>query len=120
MAKTKRKSSSPLVPKNIFVKLCAGTDLVMICRAISKRHLFEYDLNDILSHLIYTRILYPSSKRSSFEEAKRFIEQPSYDEINGLRGYITTQPIKTLKDFLQQWCMAEDGWILDGDVSGKI
>ena len=43
----------------------------------------------------------------------------TYDEANGLRGYITTQPIKTLKDFLQQWCMAEDGWILDGDTSGK-
>ena len=52
-----------------------------ICRAISKRHLFEYDLNDILSSLIYTRILYPSSKRSSFEEAKRFIKQPAYDEM---------------------------------------
>ncbi len=258
------------------IELCAGTDLVMneqrrfnggylflqdiyyelglhkICRAISKRHLFEYDLNDILSRLIYTRILYPSSKKSSFEEAKRFIEQPSfalhdiyralsviaqesdyiqsrlfknsaaiqkrntqviyydctnfyfevdaaeedkqfgkskenrplpivgmglfmdmdgipisfsiypgnrneqvtmipleekmlssfelskfivctdaglssatnrvfntYDEADGLRGYITTQPIKTLKDFLQEWCMADDGWSLDGDTSGK-
>lgn len=258
------------------IELCAGTDLVMneqrrfnggylflqdiyyelglhkICRAISKKHLFEYDLNDILSRLIYTRILYPSSKKSSFEEAKRFIEQPSfalhdiyralsviaqesdyiqsrlfknsaaiqkrntqviyydctnfyfevdsaeedkqfgkskenrplpiigmglfmdmdgipisfsiypgnrneqvtmipleekmlsdfelskfivctdaglssatnrvfntYDEVDGLRGYITTQPIKTLKDFLQEWCMADDGWILDGDTSGK-
>ena len=68
------------------IELCAGTDLVMdeqrrfnggylflqdiyyelglhkICRAISGRHSFEYDLNDILSRLIYTRILYPSSK----------------------------------------------------------
>ncbi len=258
------------------IELCAGTDLIMneqrrfnggylflqdiyyelglhkICRAISTRHLFEYDLNDILSRLIYTRILYPSSKKSSFEEAKRFIEQPSfalhdiyralsviaqesdyiqsrlfknsaaiqkrntqviyydctnfyfevdaaeedkqfgkskenrplpivgmglfmdmdgipisfsiypgnrneqvtmipleekmlssfelskfivctdaglssatnrvfntYDEADGLRGYITTQPIKTLKDFLQEWCMADDGWSLDGDTSGK-
>lgn len=83
------------------IELCAGTDLVMdeqrrfnggylflqdiyyelglhkICRAISSRHLFEYDLNDILSRLIYTRILYPSSKKGSFHESKRFIEQPS-------------------------------------------
>lgn len=36
----------------------------------------------------------------------------TYDEADGLRGYITAQPIKTLKDFLQQWSMAEDGWIL--------
>lgn len=258
------------------IELCAGTDLVMdeqrrfnggylflqdiyyelglhkICRAISGRHLFEYDLNDILSRLIYTRILYPSSKKSSFEESKRFIEQPSfelhdiyralsvmaeesdyiqsrlfknssaiqkrktqviyydctnfyfeidaaeddkqfgkskenrplpivgmglfmdmdgipisfsiypgnrneqmtmlpleekmlsdfgmskfivctdaglssatnrafnsYDKEDGMRGFITTQPIKTLKAFLQEWCLSDDGWALDGDNSGK-
>ena len=258
------------------IELCAGTDLIMneqrrfnggylflqdvyyelglhkICRAISGRHLFEYDLNDILSRLIYTRILYPSSKKNSFEESKRFIEQPSfelhdiyralsviaeesdyiqsrlfknsaaiqkrntqviyydctnfyfeidtaiddkqfgkskenrplpivgmglfmdmdgipisfsiypgnrneqmtmipleekmlekfdmskfvvctdaglssatnrvfnsYDGEDGMRAYITTQPIKTLKGFLQEWCMSDDGWTLDGDDTGK-
>lgn len=258
------------------IELCSGIDLVMneqrrfnggylflqdiyyelglhrICRAISCRYSFEYDLNNILSRLIYTRILFPSSKMSSFEESKRFIEQPSfqlhdiyralsvmaeesdyiqsrlfknstaiqtrntqviyydctnfyfeidaaeddkqfgkskenrplpiigmglfmdmdgipisfsiypgnrneqmtmipleekmlskfdmskfivctdaglssatnrgfnsYDGDDGLRGYITTQPIKTLKEFLQIWCLADDGWILDGDGSGK-
>ena len=258
------------------IELCAGTDLVMdeqrrfnggylflqdiyydlglhkICRAISSRHTFEYDLNDILSKLIYTRILYPASKKSSFEESKRFIEQPSfelhdiyrslsvmaeesdyiqsrlfrnstaiqkrntqviyydctnfyfeidsaeddkqygkgkenrplpivgmglfmdmdgipisfslypgnrneqitmipleekmldkfdmskfivctdaglssatnrvfnsYDGEDGMRGYITTQSIKDLKAFLQEWCLADDGWILDGDSPEK-
>ena len=258
------------------IELCAGTDLVKdeqrrfnggylflqdvyyelglhkICRAISKRHPFEYDLNNILSRLIYTRILYPASKKSSFEESKRFIEQPSfelhdiyralsvmakesdyiqsrlfknssaikkrntqiiyydctnfyfeidfagddkqfgkskenrplpivgmglfmdgdgipisfaiypgnrneqwtmiplekkmlekfdmskfvvctdaglssatnrafnsYDQEDGMRAYITTQPIKTLKGFLREWCMADDGWTLDGDNSGR-
>ena len=75
------------------IELCAGTNLMMgeqrrfnggylflqsiyyelglhkICRAISGRRLFEYDLNNILSRLIYTRILYPSSKKSSFEDS---------------------------------------------------
>ena len=258
------------------IELCAGTDLPMdeqcrfnggylflqdiyydlglhkICRAISRRHPFEYDLNDILSRLIYTRILFPASKRSSWEDAKRFIEPPSfklhdiyrslsvmakesdyiqnrlfknstgiqkrntqviyydctnfyfetdtaeydkqfgkskenrplpivgmglfmdtdgipisfsiypgnrneqltmipleekmlssfdiskfivctdaglssasnrafntYDNTDGMRGYITTQSLKTLKGFLQKWCMADDGWTLDGDTSGK-
>lgn len=50
-----------------------------ICRAISTRHAFEYDLNAVLSRLVYTRILYPSSKKSSLEEAKRFLEQPSFE-----------------------------------------
>ena len=258
------------------IELCAGTDLNKdeqrrfnggylflqdiyyelglhkICRAIALRHPFEYDLNDILSCLIYTRILYPSSKRSSFEESKRFIEQPSfelhdiyrslsvmaeesdyiqsrlfknstairkrntqviyydctnfyfetdtaendkqygkskenrplpivgmglfmdsdgipisfsiypgnrneqitmipleekmlsmfdmskfivctdaglssatnrvfnsYDGEDGMRAYITTQPIKNLGGFLQEWCLADDGWLLDGDSAGK-
>lgn len=258
------------------IELCAAADLVIneqrrfnggylflqdiyyelglhkICRAISARHPFEYDLNDILSRLIYSRILFPSSKKNSFQESKRFMEQPSfelhdiyrslsviaqesdyiqsrifknsttiekrntqviyydctnfyfeidnegddkqfgkskenrslpiigmglfmdsdgipisfciypgnrneqttmiplekkmlsgfdmskfvvctdaglssatnrafnsYDGENGMRGYITTQPIKTLKGFLQQWCMADDGWFLEGDRNGK-
>jgi len=221
-----------------------------ICRAVSNKHSFKFDLNNILSRLVYTRILYPSSKKSSLEESKRFIEQPtfelhdiyralsvmakdsdyiqsrlfknssamqkrntqviyydctnfyfeidsaeddkqfgkskenrplpivgmglfmdmdgipisfciypgnrneqttmmplekkmlenfdmskfvvctdaglssatnrafnSYDEEDGLRGYITTQPIKTLKNHLQEWCLDDDGWILDGDSS---
>ena len=50
-----------------------------ICHEISKKYKFAYDLCDIVSKLIYTRILYPCSKLSSFTEAKRFIEQPKFD-----------------------------------------
>lgn len=34
----------------------------------------------------------------------------TYDKTDGMRAYITTQPIKTLKDFLQEWCLEDDGW----------
>lgn len=34
-----------------------------ICRAIAGRHSYNYDLNNIFSRLIYTRILFPSSKK---------------------------------------------------------
>lgn len=47
-----------------------------ISKAIAKKHGFEYNLNAILSRLIYTRILYPASKKSSFEDSFRLIEQP--------------------------------------------
>ena len=50
-----------------------------ICKKIEKNHKNEYDLNSILSMLLYTRILYPGSKLSSLEDAKRFIEQPEGD-----------------------------------------
>lgn len=50
-----------------------------ICRKIRNRHKYKYDLNAILSDLIYTRVLEPSSKSSSYKAAKRFLEPPSYE-----------------------------------------
>ena len=49
-----------------------------ICQSISAKYGFEYDLDNILSNLIYTRVLYPGSKLSSFAESHRFIEQPRF------------------------------------------
>lgn len=56
-----------------------GLKLDSICRKIRSRYKFEYDLNAILSDLIYTRILEPSSKNSSFKSAKQFMEAPTYE-----------------------------------------
>ena len=56
-----------------------GLKLDSVCRKIKSRHKFEYDLNAILSDLIYTRVLGPSSKRSSFRAAKQFLEPPTYE-----------------------------------------
>ena len=50
-----------------------------ICAMIRTRHRFSYNLNSILSRLVYTRILYPSSKLSSYKDSKRFIEQPDFE-----------------------------------------
>lgn len=56
-----------------------GLKMDSICRKIKSRHKFEYDLNAILSDLINTRILDPSSKSSSFRAAKHFLETPTYE-----------------------------------------
>ncbi|MDY3714238.1 MAG: IS1634 family transposase [Blautia sp.] len=56
-----------------------GLKMDSICRKIKSRYKFEYDLNAILSDLIYTRVLEPSSKRSSFQAAKQFLEPPTYE-----------------------------------------
>lgn len=53
-----------------------------ICKQISENYRIKYDLNSILSNLIYTRIIEPSSKLSSFEASKKLIEQPNYDLQN--------------------------------------
>ena len=56
-----------------------GLKMDSICRKISSRYQFKYDLNAILSDLIYTRVLEPSSKTSSFKAAKQFPETPTYE-----------------------------------------
>lgn len=43
----------------------------------------------------------------------------TYDDEDGMRGYITTQPVKNLKVFLQKWCLDDEGWLLEGDSSKK-
>lgn len=49
-----------------------------ICRKLKLKHKFKYDINAILSDLIYARILEPCSKRSSYKAASDFLEKPSY------------------------------------------
>jgi hypothetical protein len=78
-----------IIPKNKQVKFNAGYLFLQaiyyslgfpaICKVISSKYRFTYDLNDILSKLIYCRILYPSSKLATFTFAKKLLEQPSFD-----------------------------------------
>ena len=49
-----------------------------ICRKLKQKHKFKYDINAILSDLIYARILELCSKRSSYKAASEFLEKPSY------------------------------------------
>lgn len=82
-------SNSKQIPKNVqkvfnggylFLQdIYYGLKLDKICKDISKQYKFEYDLNSILSRLIYTRILNPSSKLSSYESSKKLIEQPNFE-----------------------------------------
>ena len=50
-----------------------------ICEEISNKYQFKYDLNNILSRLIYGRIIFPSSKLATNELSKKFIEQPNFE-----------------------------------------
>lgn len=56
-----------------------GLQLNKICRKLKANYKFEYDINAILSDLIYSRVLEPTSKRSSFKVASEFLEKPSYE-----------------------------------------
>ena len=50
-----------------------------ICMKISQKHKFNFDLNSILSRLVYGRIIFPGSKLATYELSKKFIEQPNFD-----------------------------------------
>lgn len=49
-----------------------------ICRNIRNHHKFSYDFQAILTDLIYTRILAPSSKLSSYKYCHSLLEPPKY------------------------------------------
>lgn len=50
-----------------------------LCEDISRKYKFKFDLDSILSRFIYGRILFPLSKLKTYEESKKFIEQPNFD-----------------------------------------
>ena len=59
-------------------KIYSELGLDRICQDISKRYKFEYNLNAILSRLIYGRILFPKSKLGTMEDSHTLLEQPDF------------------------------------------
>ena len=58
--------------------LCAQLRFDNICRNIKSRHRYKFDLNAILTDLVYARILAPSSKQGSYEYCQTLLEPPKY------------------------------------------
>lgn len=57
------------------------------CDSIQDKYQFHFDLNEILSYLVFARIIYPSSKLETFKQCQNFIEQPTFklhDEYRAL------------------------------------
>ena len=50
-----------------------------ICKRISQKYKFDFDLDSIFSRLVYGRVIFPSSKLATHELSKKFIEQPNFD-----------------------------------------
>ena len=85
------------IPKNIKRKYNIGylslkkiyddLNIKSICNNIQNKYQFHFDLNEILSYLVYARIIYPSSKLETFKQCQNFIEQPKFklhDEYRAL------------------------------------
>ncbi len=91
-----KKYSNKLISKNVTNKFNVGylflkdiyysLKIDKIVKSISKKYKFEFDLNEVLSNLVFSRIIYPSSKLKTYELSKTFIETPKYDLENIYRG----------------------------------
>lgn len=103
-----KKSQTQLIEKdlqNLFncgyfflEKIYYSLRLDKICEDISNKYQFKYDLNSILSRLIYGRIIFPSSKLAINELSKKFVEQPNF-ELQHI--YRALEVISKENDFIQ-------------------
>ena len=106
---TIKKNNKKIIDSNINNKFNVGylflekiynqLNIKNICDSIQDKYQFHFDLNEILSYLIYARIIYPSSKLETFNQCKNFIKQPSFelhDEYRAL-NYIAQN-----MDFIQE------------------
>lgn len=60
-------------------KIYHELELHEVCKEITKKYKFTFDLNSILSRLVYSRIIFPSSKLSTYQLAEKFLEQPKFE-----------------------------------------
>lgn len=101
-------SATQLIDKNVRRSCNAGylflqdiyysLGINKICSDISDKHKFEFDLNDILVMLVYSRIIFPGSKRSSLTESQALIEQP---KCNLHQVYRALEVLAKENDFFQ-------------------
>jgi transposase len=79
-------------------KILSSLGVQDIAKQIKLDSKVEYPLEEILSKLIYARILYPSSKLSSFKQCDHFLEKKDFDlhEV-----YRSLDLIAQKQDFIQ-------------------
>jgi transposase len=72
--------------------------LDQICKDMSAKYKFTFNLDSILSRLIYGRILFPSSKLNTFQLSSNLLEQPEF-ELQHI--YRALEVISKESDFIQ-------------------
>ena len=85
-----------------------------ICNSIQEKYQFHFNLNEILSYLVFARIIYPSSKLETFKQCQNFIEQPKFklhDEYRAL-SYIAQN-----MDFIQEQLFINSKDVIKRDSS---
>lgn len=65
---------------HIFLrKIYYDLGIDQICENIKNKYKFTFDINSIVECLLYARIIWPSSKLSTFEQSKKFIGNYRFD-----------------------------------------
>ena len=80
-------------------KIYNDLNIKNVCEEIQKKHQFHFDLNEILSYLVYARIIYPSSKLETFKQCKKFIKMPNFELHDEYRAL---SYLAKYLDFIQQ------------------
>lgn len=101
-------SQNKLIPKNNIIsynvgylflqKIYYNLKINKICESISNKYQFHFDLNDILSKLIYGRIIFPSSKLKTLDDSNKFLEKPNFEYQHIVRAL---EKICLESDFIQ-------------------
>ena len=94
---TIKKNNKKVISKNInssfnvgylfLEKIYNELNIKNICDNIQYKYQFHFDLNEILSYLVFARIIYPSSKLETFKQCQNFIVKPIFklhDEYRAL------------------------------------
>ena len=120
---TIKKYANRLIPKDkefefnigyLFLKdIYYSLKIDKIIKKISNKYKFEFDLNEVLSNLVFSRIIYPSSKLKTYELSQKFLETPKYNLENIYRGltYLNTD-----LDFIQQEIYKNSKEIINRDT----
>ena len=89
-----------------------GLQLDKTCRKIRDKYDFKFDINAILSDLVYNRVLEPTSKRSAFKMAQGFLEPPSY-ELHDV--YRALSILAKESDLIQTDCYKNSSFLYNRD-----
>jgi len=81
-----------------------------ICRTIKGNHEFDFDLDAVLSRLVYGRIIFPASKLATLELSKKFLEPPRFQLHHIYRGL---EFIAKETDFIQAELYKRSAKIID-------
>lgn len=114
------KNPNKKIEKNIIRKFNVGylflkdiyysLNLDKMCKEIQDKYKFKFDLNYILECLIYSRILWPSSKLSTYKQSNKFVEKTSFEYQHIIRSldYLSKE-----FDFIQKFLFDNSNKIMD-------